>query len=409
MARDEKFNFSGTVEVSPGAIPFSRSARTYLLRPDLTNKTQEKIDSDFARVLGSEIRKLHKSPLPVTPAPAGFGRGVSPRVSGSGPSFNRLILPRGIHVRLQETASWLTPSGVAKKRRQLERKGIPDLKGRRFITLTLDRSLFGDCALTAYLAGKDRLRRFLEEGRLAGLWDRGSWWAWKLEFQKDGWAHWHYLLDRTNKFNRVELDKIGKIWGYGRTNVRRISKSDFGYHFKYAFKGVFQDDSEGSGLCVPKWFLDYYCAFKDGKKPLSFGRARFWQTSKGFYTGVPLPDRKKSIPESSILPLPVRLIIDYRNSTIVVIARRWDGGYEKAATLSLGVTIEQFIRRHLWDVDHGYGCTLSFRSFVLDPATLNQLIDKNQQWKLQQLLSHNRMSLKQAQSFRRNHQTLQHC
>lgn len=343
---------------------------------------------------------------PSTPARAGSRRTASPKVGG------RALRPRNevIHVRFQESASWFTPSGVAKKRRMLEAKGMPDMKGRRFITLSMDRQMFGDCPLTAYLAGKDHVRRFLEAGRLASLWKRGAWWAWKLEFQKDGWPHWHLIIDRTAKFSRRDFDTIKKIWGMGRTNCRRISKSKFGYQFKYAFKGVFQDDSDGSGLCVPKWFLDYYKPGTDEAKPESFGRCRFWQTSKGFYTGkrVPAPEAKE--PETSIVPLPAREILEGRQRSLLVVSRDSAGKYQSSQRLRLGVDYQRFIRVHLWDAENGAGCTLSARSFALDPQTLKtKLIEKTDSWKLQQLLRDNRLTLKKALWFRAERRSLETC
>jgi hypothetical protein len=315
-----------------------------------------------------------------------------------------------LHVRFQEVASWLTPSGVAKKRKMIEAKGMPDLTGRRFLTVTLDPKMFGHCPLTGYLEGKDHMRRFLEAGRVAGLWDRGCWWAWKMEFQRNTWAHWHILLDRTRKFSHAEMRKIHELWGLGRTNVRRISKGAFGYHFKYAFKGVFQEDSQGSGLCVPQWFLDHYEPGFDGSKPASFARARFWQTSKGFYTGKPKPAPEKKEPQTSIVPRPVAEILEDRLRAVVVCARTAGGDYKSSKVLFLGVSMKQFFRVHLWDAENGAGCTLSARSFAIDPHTLKtQLIETNQTWKLQQLEQENRLTLKVALRLRQERRALETC
>ena len=372
--------------------------RQYFWRPDLTNR----IDEELAAPDSLDLAGLRRTLIPRATGAAS--------ISTRRPRRSRVHRPV-IHLRFQDPASWLTPSGVAKKRKMLEAKGLPDFKGRRFITLTIDPKLFGHCPLTAYLAGKDHLRRFLEAGRLAGLWDRGAWWAWKLEFQRNGWPHWHLILDRTAKFSLAEMRKISDIWGYGGdggTNCRRISKSRFGYQFKYAFKGVFQEDSDGSGLCVPQWFLDYYRASKDGKKPKSFGRARFWQTSKGFYTGKPAPVKDSGPSVSSLVPRPVSAVLTDRNRAVMVISRRRDGRYISSRRLHLSVDYEYFVRVHLWDADNGAGCTLSARSFAMDPETVkHKLIEKNESWKLQLLAEENRLTYRKAMSYRRDHKNLE--
>jgi len=322
-----------------------------------------------------------------------------------------------LHVRFQEAANWVTPAGVAKKRRHIESLGLPDMKGRRFITLSFDRKLFGDCPLTAYLAGREHMRRFLEAGRVAGLWQRGCWWAWKLEFQRDGWAHWHLILDRTAKFSNADMLKIRDIWGLGRTNCRRISKSHFGYAFKYVFKGVFQDDDD-SEMCLPFWFLNYYRAAypvenPDGElemvKPDSFSRVRFWQTSKGFYTGKTPTPSKSVEPSSSYLPRPLREAIHDRENSVVVIARKGDGQYLQSRKVRLHSDRQHFISRHLWAVDNQQGFTLSSSSFCLDTTTIKQTINKIDLWKLQPLQQSNRLTLRRARFLRLHRINLHHC
>lgn len=342
------------------------------------------------------------SSRPSVSARAGSRRPEKTRTGGRETSGN------AVHVRFQDSASWLTPSGVAKKRKMLERLGLPDMQGRRFITLSLDPARFGQCPLTGYLEAKEKMRRFLEAGRIAGLWDRGCWWAWKLEFQRNGWAHWHLILDRVKKFTHAEMRKVDEIWGLGRTNCRRISKSNFGYQFKYAFKGVFQEeDTDGTGLCVPQWFLDYYVGGKNGGKPRSFARVRFWQTSKGFYDASRKVEPSKKEQQTCILPRPVSEILHDSQRALLVVSRHRSGRYRKSKRLHLGVSYEDFIRVHLWDAEHGAGCTLSARSFVLDPHTITKLIDKTDLCKLQPLLRENHLTIKRALFLRRQHVSLE--
>jgi len=394
--------------IDPCPIPPSRGRR-YRLQPPAAPVRYLPSDNDAPRLArdGSGVKyEIRDFPRTSAPDRAGLRQTGSLRVGvrGASPRPRR----EAIHLRFQDGASWLTPSGVAKKRKMLEGKGLPDFKGRRFVTLTLDRAQFGDCPLTGYLAGKEKMRRFLDAGREAGLWKKDAYWAWKLEFQKDGWAHWHIIIDRTAKFSLEQMRTIDRIWGLGRTNCRRISKSAFGYQFKYAFKGVFQDDGEDSGLCVPQWFLEYY---KPGgtDRPKSFQRVRFWQTSKGFYTGVKPVEREKTTPQSSYLPRPVAEDLDDRVHSVLVIARNSAGKYQLSSRLRLGVSIKHFIRVHLWDAENGYGCTLSSRSYAMDPQTVSKLIHQTEKWKLQQLHQANKLTLRKAQAFRRQHKSLETC
>lgn len=316
-----------------------------------------------------------------------------------------------LHMRYQDSPNWNTPRGVAKKRSAIEKRGIPDLKGRRFLTLSLDPAMFGECPITGYLVAKDHMRRFLEAGRVSGLWERGAWWCWKLEFQCNGWAHWHLIIDRTKKFTVAEMSKISQIWGLGRTNCRRISTSKFGYQFKYAFKGVFQDDSDGSGLALPQWFLDHYQPSVDGSKPSSFTRVRFWQTSKGFYTNEDKEEQKDAkAPVSSYVPRSVREVHDESVTSVIFIARDRSGRYRKSVRIRLAVDFAGFSRLHLWDAEHGAAATLSMRSFMCDPETVkNKLIEKYELCKLQQILPQNQLTMHQAQKFRRDRKSLETC
>jgi hypothetical protein len=75
-------------------------------------------------------------------APAGSGRHALPTSRAESPSIYRDN--RAIHFRFQDGANWWTPSGVAAKRKQIENKGLPCMKGWRFITLTIDQKLFPD-------------------------------------------------------------------------------------------------------------------------------------------------------------------------------------------------------------------------------------------------------------------------
>ncbi|GHC12586.1 rolling circle replication-associated protein [Cerasicoccus arenae] len=179
-----------------------------------------------------------------------------------------------LEVRPYSAPNWFTRSGVELKRRAIERKGLPPWKQCLFLTLTLD-PIIGE-PVEAYERGKDRVRRFLSALRdVIGPFP----WAWKLEFQDNGYAHWHLIVHYKKRIPRDCLCLIGQWWGLGRTNVERLRYKKFRYLFKYVSKGAFDGDSS-EGLNLPEWLLDY----ENG------GRMRFWQTGGGFYTKTQDPD-----------------------------------------------------------------------------------------------------------------------
>ncbi|MBB5349871.1 hypothetical protein HNR46_000092 [Haloferula luteola] len=334
-------------------------------------------------------------------------RGAGRVLRQSAPAPGGFLPGSALHVRQQFPPSWFTPAGVAKKRRLLEAKGLPSFKGWRFITLTLARDNFGGCPLTGFLEGREKLRRFMESARRLGLWKRGVKWAWKLEFQRDGWAHWHLLIDRKAKFSIAEMETVDRIWGLGRTNCRRISKSEFGYQFKYAFKGVYQDD--GSGLAVPQWFLSYYEASSKGKRPLAFSRCRFWQTSKDFYTGARAKVDERKAKNSSLVPRPLSEVLEDQGRSVVICARDHSGRYVEGKTLRLAVDFKDFLRLFLWDVENRAGVVLSVRSFVVAPDTLDRTINQHEKWQLQPLHQRNRLTLRTANRIRHERRNLETC
>lgn len=78
-----------------------------------------------------------------------------------------------------------TAEGIELKRALIRKKGVPDRRNWRLITLTVDPKKFGG-PVDAYLKGKDNMRRFLNSRR--ELLDRErARWCWKLELQQNGW------------------------------------------------------------------------------------------------------------------------------------------------------------------------------------------------------------------------------
>lgn len=333
-----------------------------------------------------------------------------------------------LHVRRQCQPSWTTPAGVRAKLRQLEAKGLPDMCGWRFITLTIDPELFGNDPETAFLVCSPQVRRFIEAGKRAGLWDRGVKWARKLEFQSNGWAHWHIPLARKEKFTHGELAVIRKLWKFGRTNVRRISGGLEGYSFKYVFKGVYQEGDERR-FCLPDWFLDYLgvklvdVRWKDAEtgremlernveKPDTFGRVRFWQTSPGFYVNSSDDDddhKEVKDPVTGCVPVVVSALVDEQGRKVIACARDGSGRYVQSLTLVLSVDLESFLRLHLWDVENRAARVLSSRSFAVAPATIRKTTNPRELCQLNEMMKKNKWTLRGADVARREGKDLTRC
>jgi hypothetical protein len=331
-----------------------------------------------------------------------------------------------IHVRRDVKPSWLTTPGANRKRKMIEGKGLPCMKNWRFITLTVDREKYPD-PLEAYLHGADRLRRFMEAGRKRKLWKTDTKWAWKFEFQSDGYPHWHFMIGSRFKYTKKQLRQVDEIWGMGRTSVERIEDSKFGYGFKYAFKPAAMeseyDGGDGFERLAPDWFLDY-----DGKKTVrvdvkddtgqvvdtyeaeksvTFRRVRFWQTSKGFYTGRRQEARPAKPQKTWGVPVTVRHALDTEARTIQVIARRASGQYESSLTVTLTQPLEEFWSLVGFDTVHAGAVGLGVYSYVI--PTHRILTDKKTSWKLQPLLQKNRLNLHQARRLQSKGETLQTC
>lgn len=306
-----------------------------------------------------------------------------------------------LHVRCYKRSNWHSASGVFSKRREIERRGLPFFKDWRFITLTVAPGLY-PCPLQGYLAASSRMRHFMSAARKAGLWSKSHKWAWKLEFQRNGFPHWHLLVSRTSRFSHEELRILREIWVYGRTNVERVRNDDFLYSFKYAFKPSYVDHdgdpNSPHNVCLPTWFLDYYSPASgvgdSSEKPRSFARVRFWQTSKGFYTGQPRPSQVTKPPSRSMVPLPVRSVIDNMELSLVVISRSRSGKYLSSSLVTLSIPFKRFWDLCAW---HASGSNaVFFTSFnALIPS---HLLTKNilNKWQITPHLQRNRLQINQA-------------
>ena len=221
--------------------------------------------------------------------------------------------------------NWITERGVKLKRQEIERKGLPVFKHCLFITLTIPE--LASSPRKAYEVGKDRLRRFLARFRKAL--GRDFPWAWKLEFQENGYPHWHLIIGYKkripwNVFREVSAS-VNDWWGLGFINIQRLRQKDFGYLFKYVSKIASSDGDEEAGVTLPTWVLDYKTVRKDGRPSSGI---RFWQTGGGFYTKTkdskPNKNREQ---KSSRVPMTLRQQLKLWARKGVAYRKDRDGNY----------------------------------------------------------------------------------
>lgn len=328
-----------------------------------------------------------------------------------------------IHVRAYRSADWFTTAGVLRKRRLIERKGLPSFNKWRFITLTLSRDAFSGDPLAGYLAGKAKLRKFMFAARKAGLWSETARWCWKLEFQKDGWAHWHLLVERKTKFSQDDFRQIDALWGLGITDTQMVRRDDFLYQFKYAFKPVLSEDAEGHSFAVPAWFADFSATKTvkvkperesddfspyEAEKPVTFSRARFWQTSSNFYTGKKREvSKSEKDQETWSVPSTVRDVVERKACMVQVVSRGRNGRYRASGVITLSCIAGQFWDRVCYWAFRGGAVGLGVNSYVI-PA---QVIERNTQntWTLKTLRKKNRLTFRAAARLQAKQVSLARC
>lgn len=155
-------------------------------------------------------------------------------------------------------SSFLCRSGACKALKRLEKLGIPNFRGWKFLTITIDPNKFKD-ASEAYDHVNRNLRFRMRE--LSKVY-RVHKWLCKLELQENGYPHFHLLVDSPDRWDFEEIDRIFP-WGF--TNVQRVkSEAQARYVFKYLSK-EFED--------LPEWFL-------------KLRQVRIIRTSRGFWENV---------------------------------------------------------------------------------------------------------------------------
>lgn len=164
-------------------------------------------------------------------------------------------------VKAYRPPSWYTREGAQKKLSQLEAKGLPSFRDWRFITLTVDPKQFAS-AQSAYEYINERFRYFMRDLRHT-LGVSNLSFIRKLEFQRNGWPHWHVILDYKKK---IDHSRLLDLWSYGFVEIQRIKSKSLKYLFKYVAKGL--------ESTLPSWFLQY-------------SRPRIIQTSKIFPSKEP--------------------------------------------------------------------------------------------------------------------------
>lgn len=253
---------------------------------------------------------------------------------------------QGVEIRPYNPSNWFEPKGVFRKRGEIEKKGLPVFQRCKFVTLTIDPRHGGH--VDTYEIGKARIRRFLDKFRKA--FECKMPWAWKLEFQENGYAHWHLIIDYKEWISPEYFEVFNRWWGLGRVNVKGITRRDFEYLFKYVSKGAFSDTND-SGINLPDWVLDYRKLRKDGRPTSGI---RFWQTGGGFYEAViEAAEKEESEQKYSRVSYTIReqVAIWNRKATAVVVGR-W-GTIIASKQIFLRQPWSEFFQTMVWKLIDG--------------------------------------------------------
>ena len=134
--------------------------------------------------------------------------------------------------------SWFHPKGVYKVVERLKDR-LPNVNGSLFATFTLDRTYFQMNEIgpsEAFDLSRSHIRKVFYKLRKGIKWEDKLYkiqspYCTKVEFHDDeeGWPHFH-IIWLTKRFIPAEL--IASLWGYGRTNVKRITNTEFNYLLK---------------------------------------------------------------------------------------------------------------------------------------------------------------------------------
>jgi hypothetical protein len=139
-------------------------------------------------------------------------------------------------VRRLRSGSWADPRDAAclgaVLRERLARR-IADERG-LFITLTYAREPWADARACYRAASEERhVREFIRRLRREFPACRKAPWMCKLEFQEDGFPHWHLVI-LGPRF--IDGDRATQLWGYGFSKVKALRSEHASYLAKYVSK-----------------------------------------------------------------------------------------------------------------------------------------------------------------------------
>ena len=179
-----------------------------------------------------------------------------------------------MEVKKREPRSWLnaaTGLAVAAKFRERLVKRLEGESG-VFVTLTYDRQNWSDAYELYRASAEERhVRLFIRRlGQYLGESLTGRW-ACKMEFQQEGWVHWHLVLLGVK---RIPHEDLTELWGMGHVWIDRLKKKRVVYFAKYVAKlgesipGFLLAERQGSVkvVRVSPGFWDEPC---DKKRPVS--------------------------------------------------------------------------------------------------------------------------------------------
>ncbi len=278
-----------------------------------------------------------------------------------------------LEIKYAALPNWFTSHGVYLKQKALAKEGFPMCDNWMMITLTIDQNQFSspeeayDFLLDSKNSGRNnRVAKYMRDvsAKLVswGYFEEAkhcvSWR--KLEFQTNGWPHWHIFTNILKRLTKPQLRTVCEMWSYGRVRYDKLD-SNAHYAFKYAFKSPFKrakfDPNGGMTIeeslmqsALPKWFADKY-EIAEGK-PFSYDRARFFQRSRNFLINhrdwllsqgqrvrayKVIKPVKPSLPKSSLRVIRVSERLSQHLSKVQITARNESGDYIESKIVQLNV------------------------------------------------------------------------
>lgn len=159
-----------------------------------------------------------------------------------------------LFVKEKHSSSWFDHKAVPYLSKKLEVRLTERMKGKKakFITLTYDRDPYEN-GLDLYRRQQEErhIRRFIErlQNKL-GVSFCGKWMR-KMEFQKEGWLHWHMIIEYGPK---IDQQLLTKLWGHGHVWINHMNKKRLKYFCKYTAKSMWNETNHvGPFGMFPGW------------------------------------------------------------------------------------------------------------------------------------------------------------